>query len=216
MVNPCWGNCVYRIMVGKRVFQYQILEKLGQGGMGEVFLAEDTELNRKVALKFLPSSSSSDAHALERFKQEARSAAALNHPNITTIYEIGIWEDRPYIAMAFIDGQKLTDMIVEGGADINRTLDVVIQISEGLGKAHHAGIVHRDIKPDNILLDKDGRAKIVDFGIAKLKGVSQLPSEISTLGTACYMSPEKIGGEETDQRSDIFALGVVLYELVTG
>jgi serine/threonine protein kinase/Tfp pilus assembly protein PilF len=203
-------------MVGKRVFQYQILEKLGQGGMGEVFLAEDTELHRNVALKFLPSSSSSDAHALDRFKQEARSAAALNHPNITTIYEIGVWEDRPYIAMAYVDGEKLTDLIGDGGADFNRALDVVIQICDGLGKAHDAGIIHRDIKPDNILLDRDGRAKILDFGIAKLKGVSQLPSEISTLGTAYYMSPEQISGEETDHRSDVFSLGVVLYELVTG
>jgi tetratricopeptide (TPR) repeat protein len=203
-------------MVGKRVNQYQILEKLGQGGMGEVFLAEDTELHRKVALKFLPSSSVSDAHALDRFRQEARSAAALNHPNITTIYEVGVWEERPYIAMAYVDGDKLTEIIKRGDTDINRTLDVVIQICDGLSKAHDAGIVHRDIKPENILLDKDGRAKILDFGIAKLRGVKQLPREISTLGTAYYMSPEQISGVETDQRSDIFSLGVVLYELVTG
>jgi serine/threonine protein kinase/predicted Zn-dependent protease len=203
-------------MVGKRVAQYKILEKLGQGGMGEVFLAEDTELHRNVALKFLTSSSTSDAHALDRFKQEARSAAALNHPNITTIYEIGIWEDRPYIAMAYVDGEKLSEMIDRPGKDISNMLDAVIQICDGLGKAHDAGIIHRDIKPDNILLDKDGRAKILDFGIAKLKGVSNLPSDISTLGTAYYMSPEQIGGRETDQRSDIFSLGVVLYELVAG
>ncbi|MGD8414877.1 MAG: protein kinase, partial [Candidatus Latescibacterota bacterium] len=150
------------------------------------------------------------------FKQEARSAAALNHPNITTIFEIGIWKDRPFISMAYVDGEKLTDVIAERSGDLNKSLDVIIQICDGLGKAHEAGIVHRDIKPDNILLDKDSRPKIVDFGIAKLKGVSHLPTEVSTLGTAFYMSPEQIGGGDTDHRSDIFSLGVVLYELMTG
>jgi serine/threonine protein kinase/Tfp pilus assembly protein PilF len=203
-------------MVGKRVAHYQILEKLGQGGMGEVFLAEDTELHRKVALKFLPSSISPDEDALERFKQEARSSAALNHPHITTIYEVGVFEDRPYIAMAYIEGEKLTDVIQSGVLERERALDIAIQICAGLGKAHEAGIVHRDVKPDNILIDRDGRVNILDFGVAKLRGENRLPSEISTVGTAFYMSPEQINGGDVDARSDIFSLGVVLYEMVGG
>jgi tetratricopeptide (TPR) repeat protein/predicted Ser/Thr protein kinase len=203
-------------MVGKRVAQYQVLEKLGQGGMGEVFLAEDTELHRKVALKFLPASASSSDQELARFKQEARSAAALSHPNITTIYEVGTFEGRPYIAMAYVDGDKLTDVIERGRADLHEALDITIQICEGLGKAHQAGIVHRDVKPDNILINKDGHVKILDFGIAKLRGVSRLPSKISTVGTAFYMSPDQIRGDDVDQRSDVFSLGVVLYEIVAG
>lgn len=203
-------------MIGKRVAQYRILEKLGQGGIGEVFLAEDTELHRNVALKFFPASSSQDDAALARFKHEARSSAALYHPNITTIYEVGVYEDRPYIAMAYVDGEKLTDVIDSGRLDLDRTLDIVGQICEGLSKAHKAGIIHRDIKPDNILLDRDGRVRILDFGVAKLRGKVELSGEISTVGTAFYMSPEQINRAEVDNRSDVFSLGVILYQMASG
>lgn len=203
-------------MIGKTVAHYKIVSKLGEGGMGEVFLADDTELDRKVALKFLPPRFASDKDALERFKREARAAAALDHPNIITIHEIGEHDRSPYIAMAYVDGQSLSKVIASGELSLSRILDLTLQISDGLTKAHAAGVVHRDLKPDNILVDTDGRAKILDFGLAKLGDLTKLTKEDSTVGTLYYMSPQQAQGEQVDARADLFSLGAILYEMVTG
>jgi serine/threonine protein kinase/Tfp pilus assembly protein PilF len=211
-------------MIGQQISHYKILKKLGEGGMGEVFLAQDTKLDRKVALKFLPPSLTRDTDAKERFKREAKAAAALNHPNIVTIYEINQHEDQTYIAMEHVEGQTLKEIITENSTlniqnsklTIEKIIDITTQICEGLAKAHEAGIVHRDIKPQNILINKEGRVKILDFGLAKLKGVGQLTKESSTLGTINYMSPEQALGKDVDHSTDIWSLGVILYEMLTG
>ena len=203
-------------MIGKTISHYKILEKLGEGGMGEVFLAEDTKLDRKVALKFLPEEYTKDQQAKERFEREAKAAAALNHPNIVTIYDINEHEDQTYIAMEYVDGQTLKEQITNRKLPITEIMDIFTQICQGLSKAHETGIIHRDIKPQNIIIDKESRVKILDFGLAKLKGVSQLTRESSTLGTVAYMSPEQAMGIEVDHRTDIWSLGVVLYEMLSG
>ena len=203
-------------MIGKTISHYKILEKIGQGGMGEVYRAEDIKLERKVALKFLPSNLTTDIEAVERFKREAKAAAALNHPNIVTIYETGEFEGQIYIAMEYVVGESLRQKISDSILTMSEIIDVVVQICEGLGKAHKAGIVHRDIKPENIFIDEDGRIKILDFGLAKLKGVGKLTKETSTLGTVYYMSPEQVRGKEVDNRTDIWSLGIILYEMLTG
>jgi len=202
-------------MIGKAIGRYRILEKLGEGGMGEVYLAEDTELHRNVALKFMSEELSSDPDFIARFKREARAAAGLNHPNIVTVHEVGEHEGRPFIAMSYIDGEPLGDVIA-AGLEPRRATEIVAQICDGLQSAHAAGIVHRDIKPDNIYIDKEGRVKILDFGLAKLKGVSKNSGDQSTLGTIFYMSPEQAQGGEIDQRPDLFSVGAVLYEMLTG
>lgn len=202
-------------MIGKIIANYRITEKLGEGSMGEVFLAEDTELNRRVALKFLPVTAADDADALALFKREARAAAALNHPNIITIHEIGHYEGRPYIAMSYIDGETLKDEM-RRGITVDRALAIMIQACDGLAKAHGAGIVHRDIKPDNLISDSDGRVKILDFGIAIFSEPGAHDAITSTAGTAYYMSPEQARGDAVDLRSDIFSLGAILYEMLTG
>ncbi|MFQ5627945.1 MAG: protein kinase, partial [bacterium] len=229
------------MMIGQTISHYTILEKLGEGGMGEVYLAEDSKLERKVALKFLPAHYTADPQVNARFQREAKAAAALNHPNIITVYEIGEHEGRAYIAMEYIDGHSLREMIniplnppskegfsvspFEGGRGdvtnsrplpVNRILDILSQICEGLAKAHGAGIVHRDLKPENIMLDADGKVKILDFGLARMKGKTRLTSERSTLGTLFYMSPEQYEGIEVDHRTDIWAVGVMLYEMAAG
>ncbi|MEN8152868.1 MAG: protein kinase [Acidobacteriota bacterium] len=209
-------------MIGKTISHYRILEKIGEGGMGEVYLAEDTKLDRKVALKFLPPALTLNDDAKERFHREAQAAAALNHPNIVTIYEINEHEDQTYIAMEYVDGQTLKEAInskfkiQNSKFDIEEIINITSQICEGLKCAHEAGIVHRDIKPQNIIINKEGQVKILDFGLAKLKGVSQLTKEPSTLGTVHYMSPEQAKGLEVDHRSDVWSLGVILYEMLTG
>ena len=203
-------------MIGKNISHYRIIDKIGEGGMGEVYLAEDTELNRKVALKFLPPGYGSDPDVLTRFKREAQAAAALNHPNIITIHEVSSHEERPFIVMAYVDGKPLRELIREGGLSRDRVLDIVIEILDGLNKAHTAEVVHRDIKPENVLIDSDGRVKILDFGLAKLRGATQLTDEKSTLGTVYYMSPEQTRSAEVDHRSDIFSVGAVLYEMIAG
>jgi len=203
-------------MIGKTISHYKILSKIGEGGMGEVYLAEDTKLKRKVAIKFLPEELTKDNEANERFQREAQAAAALNHPNIVTIYEINEHEDQTYIAMEYVEGETLKDKITSGPLLLTKVVDYAIQICEGLSKAHEAGIVHRDIKPQNIIINRDGQVKILDFGLAKLKGVNQLTREQSTLGTIHYMSPEQAMGKEVDYRTDIWSLGVVLYEMLTG
>ena len=202
-------------MIGKSIFHYRILEKLGEGGMGEVYLAEDTKLNRRVALKFLPAQYASDENFKARFKREAQAAAALNHPNIITIHEVAEYESRPFIAMEYVEGESLKDLISRKDLSLDRVIDLGIQISGGLAKAHQQGIVHRDVKPQNVVIDKDGRARILDFGLAKLARDAMLTRTGSTVGTVAYMSPEQARGEEVDARSDVFSFGVVFYEMIT-
>ena len=203
-------------MIGKTISHYTILEKLGEGGMGIVYRAQDTTLDRVVALKFLSQHLTSDPTEKERFYLEAKAASALNHPNITTIYEIQDHDNQLFIAMEFVEGQTLKELIEQEPLPMKRVLDIAVQVCEGLAAAHEKGIVHRDIKSENIMLSPKGQAKIMDFGLAKVRGTTKLTQAGSTLGTAAYMSPEQARGEEVDQRSDIFSFGVVLYELLTG
>jgi serine/threonine protein kinase len=216
------------IMIDKTISHYKIVEKLGEGGMGEVYLAQDTKLKRQVAIKFLPEHLTKDKENVVRFEREAEAAAALNHPNIVTIHDVIEENGHLCIVMEYVEGKSLRDVINEssqsrrqadqptGAFPIPNYIDIITQISEGLSKAHQAGIVHRDIKPENIIIDHDARVKILDFGLAKLKGVSKLTKDNSTVGTMHYMSPEQLRGEQVDQRSDIWSLGVVFYEMVSG
>jgi serine/threonine-protein kinase len=203
-------------MIGRIISHYKILEKLGEGGMGEVYLAQDTKLNRRVALKSLPTQLASDEELRARFKREAQAAATLNHPNIITVYEVSEYENRPFIAMEYVEGDSLKDLIGKRDLSINEVIDISLQISDGLAVAHQAGIIHRDIKPQNILMGRNGRVRICDFGLAKAKRDVTLTQAGSTLGTIAYMSPEQAQGKEMDHRSDIFSLGVVMYEMITG
>ncbi|MBP1649666.1 MAG: serine/threonine protein kinase with repeat, partial [Bacteroidetes bacterium] len=202
-------------MVGTTVSHYKILEKLGEGGMGVVYKAHDATLDRSVALKFLPHYLTTDPAEKERFYHEARAAAALTHPNIAVVYEIAEHDEQLFIAMEYVEGQTLKQRIQCETLSVENILDIAIQACDGLAAAHEKGIVHRDIKADNIMVTPKGQVKITDFGLAKLKGATKLTKTGSTLGTAAYMSPEQALGEEVDQRSDIFSLGIVLYEMVT-
>jgi serine/threonine protein kinase/tetratricopeptide (TPR) repeat protein len=208
-------NSYLVLSAGTKVSHYGILQRIGAGGMGEVYLALDTRLNRKVALKFLPSHLCQDEECRRRFTREAQAAAALDHPNIAAIYEVGEFQGRPFYSMQVVEGQSLKDVMAGQELPIERVLEIVTQVCEGLRAAHEKGIIHRDIKPSNILLDDHGRVRIVDFGLASVQGSEQLTKTGSTLGTAGYMSPEQVVGKKVDQRSDLFSLGVVLYELVT-
>ncbi|MFH1372604.1 MAG: protein kinase [bacterium] len=201
---------------GTMVSHYRIVEKIGAGGMGEVYLAEDTKLNRKVALKFLPPHLCRDKDCRARFKREAQAAAKLDHPNIVTIHEVNEYQGRPFFAMQHLEGESLHDLIKGKELPVDRVIGLSTQICDGLTKAHQAGITHRDIKPSNIVIDADGRPRLVDFGLAAIKGGEQLTKTGSTLGTVSYMSPEQVQGKEVDHRSDLFAFGVVLYELICG
>jgi len=203
-------------MIGKTISHYRIIEKLGEGGMGVVYKAEDTKLHRPVALKFLHPELTRDAEAKTRFLHEAQAAAALNHANICTIHEIEEHEGQSFIAMEFIDGEMLKDRIDRGPLPIDEALALAIEVGEGLREAHEKGIVHRDIKPGNIMRTAKGQAKILDFGLARLGARSKITKADTTLGTAAYMSPEQASGKEVDRRTDIWSLGVMLYEMIAG
>ncbi|MFC2142652.1 protein kinase [Acidobacteriota bacterium] len=194
-------------------FRYKVIEELGRGGMGVVYKAEDAKLKRTVAVKLLPPELMGDKEARERFMREAQSAAFLDHPNICTIYEMDETEDQTFISMAYVDGQNLREKVKEGPLSVNDGLDIAIQASEGLAAAHDKGIIHRDIKSANIMVTKQGQAKIMDFGLAKFAGASLITREGVTMGTLAYMSPEQAQGKVVDRRSDIWSLGVVLYEM---
>jgi TolB-like protein/predicted Ser/Thr protein kinase len=202
-------------MIGQTISHYRILEKIGEGGMGVVYKAEDTTLDRVVALKFLPEHALDDEDVRSRFTGEAKAAAALDHPNICTIYATETVGERSFIAMAFVEGMTLEERIQSGPVSSMEAMDIAAQVAEGLQAAHRAGIIHRDIKSANIMIASDGRIKIMDFGLAKHAGKS-LETDEYTAGTAAYMSPEQAQGKDMDQRSDLWSLGVVLYEMVTG
>ena len=204
-------------MIGKIISHYKIIEQIGSGGMGVVYKAEDTKLNRTVALKFFPHEQTRDEITKKRFIHEAQAASALQHTNIYTIHDIDQTDDgQLFICMDYYEGETLKKKIEQGPLKIDEALDISLHIAQGLTKAHEQKIIHRDIKPANILLTIDGVAKIVDFGLAKLSGRTKVTVEGATLGTVSYMSPEQIRGEEVDNRTDIWSLGVMLYEMITG
>src|SRR6266481_8276053 len=216
------------LAAGTKLGRYEIRSQLGAGGMGEVYRARDEKLNRDVAIKVLPASLSQDEDRLQRFEQEARAAGALNHPNILAVHDVGTHEGAPYIVAELLKGQELREQLNGGPVPQRKALDYAQQIAQCLAAAHEQGITHRDLKPENLFVTNDGRVKILDFGLAKLRPErnESASSEIATLkqitdpgtvmGTVGYMSPEQIRGAEADHRSDIFSFGAILYEMLAG
>src|SRR6185369_9031021 len=212
---------------GTRLGPYETLGQLGAGGMGEVYRARDPRLGREVAIKVLPSSLSQDADRLRRFEQEARAAGVLNHPNIMAVYDIGSADGAPYIVTELLEGETLRARLAGGAVPVRKATDYAIQVARGLAAAHEKSIVHRDLKPENLFITKDGRVKILDFGLAKLTRpeatsgadaptVHAVTEPGLIMGTAGYMSPEQVRGQTADQRSDIFSFGAILYEMISG
>ncbi len=201
---------------GTVINHYRIVEKIGAGGMGEVYLAEDTELNRKVALKFLSTHLCQDADCRARFTREAQAAARLGHSNIVAVHEVGEHQGRPFFAMELVEGRSLDKIVAAGRLDEGEIVELAIGICNGLRKAHESGVIHRDIKPSNIIVDRDNVPRVLDFGLADIRDSEKLTQPGSTLGTIGYMSPEQVSGRGADARSDLFALGVVLYEMISG
>src|SRR5512136_1775343 len=216
------------LAAGDRLGPYEILGLIGAGGMGEVYRARDTRLGRDVAIKVLPAEFASDPERLRRFEQEARAVAALDHPNILAIHDVGSHEGAPYLVTELLEGETLRDRLKTGGVTVRKAVETAVQIAQGLAAAHEKGIIHRDLKPANVFVTNDGHVKILDFGIAKLVAprsptepaqattVVEATEEGTTLGTVAYMSPEQVRGQVVDYRSDIFSLGVVLYEMLSG
>src|ERR1051325_2458353 len=218
-----------KLSPGQTVSHYEILSAIGEGGMGEVYLAREKKLGRRVALKLLPDYFANDENRMRRFRQEARAASVLSHPNVCVIHEVGETEDgRPFITMEYVEGPTLRQRMIAGGLDMGEAIDIANQIADALSAAHDAGIVHRDIKPENVVLRPDGYAKVLDFGLAKLSDRPEgFDSQTATtlmrtstpglvMGTVAYMSPEQARGVTVDHRTDIWSLGVVLYEMISG
>jgi serine/threonine protein kinase len=214
-------------MIGKTLNHFKVLDRLGKGGMGEVYVAEDGKLKRRVALKVLPEEVARDPARLDRFQREAESIAALNHPNIVTIYSIEEADGIRFLTMELVDGETLTQLIPSNGMDVESFLRFSAPVAEALSAAHEKGIIHRDLKPGNIMVSHEGRIKVLDFGLAKLMrddsdpDSSRMETRAQTddgivLGTMPYMSPEQIQGKRLDHRSDIFSLGIIFYEMITG
>src|SRR6266571_1190659 len=216
------------LAAGTKLGRYEIRSQLGAGGMGEVYRARDEKLNRDVAIKVLPASLSQDQDRLRRFEQEAQAAGALNHPNILVVYDVGTHDGSPYVVSELLEGETLRERMGGTAQPQRKAIDYALQVAHGLAAAHEKGIVHRDLKPDNIFITKDGRAKILDFGIAKLTQVegTEAQTDIPTrrvdtgpgvvMGTVGYMSPEQVRGQKVDHRSDIFSFGAILYEMLSG
>ncbi|MCG6950690.1 MAG: serine/threonine protein kinase, partial [Acidobacteria bacterium] len=218
-----------RAMIGNNLAHYRIVGGLGKGGMGEVYLAEDTRLNRRVALKVLPSEMAADPERRARFEREAQAVAALNHPNIVTIHSVEEADGVHFITMELVEGQTLSKLLPKNGFGLRELLEIAIPLADAVSSAHRSGITHRDLKPDNIMVDGEGRLRILDFGLAKTRdaeaadqGLTQAPTatveteEGKILGTVAYMSPEQAEGKPVDSRTDIFSMGTILYEMATG
>ncbi|MEW6336023.1 MAG: serine/threonine-protein kinase [Acidobacteriota bacterium] len=204
-------------LTGSTISHYEVIERLGAGGMGVVYKARDTRLNRLVALKFLPPQLTGDPAARQRFVEEARTASAFDHPHVCTVHDIDETADgQVFMAMAYVPGETLKARLCRGALPVLEALNIAIQVAEGLLEAHEHGVAHRDIKPGNVLIDHDGRVKIVDFGLATLVGLPQEPERGMIMGTLAYMSPEQTRNEPVDHRSDIWSLGVTIVEMLTG
>ncbi|MEK6324033.1 MAG: serine/threonine-protein kinase, partial [Acidobacteriota bacterium] len=215
------------LLIGTTISHYRILSRLGAGGMGEVYLAQDTKLDRKVAIKFLPPESMADEQAKKRLLREAQAAATLDHPNVCAIHEVGEEDGRSFIVMQYVEGETLGNLIQHKPLELRESLDIAVQVADALTEAHSQGIIHRDIKPQNIMITARGQVKVMDFGLAKVvaeRGRFESDAETQSLltepgmivGTVPYMSPEQVRGEALDARSDIFSLGSVLYEIASG